>query len=512
MSSSSVPSQNGHLPADLLSSAITMHQSGHLGEAALLYEQVLARDEANASALHLLGVLNHQQGDDARAIAMIGRALALRPSMPLAHANLAEAYRCSGQPERAVGCCRLALKLWPDCPEALCNLGMALQARGRREEAVEQFRRRSEYDPTSRHSIITSASYWESWASSTRPWNTFAAPSSWIQPFAGARTTWARCSWTVANPRKPCRTFRKQPGCSRMCRPCTITSARLPKRLRDRVDARAAYLEALRLDPDFAPAHARLGVTLQREGQLGDALPWLKQAAELDPERAGLQKLLGDLFVEWGEPAEAVPILERALDLATDDRPAHHLSLAQRYYRMVGWTRPESISALRCGCIRILRLPTSTQARSTKCGVSWPTPRPHFARPCASSPGFHWRMLDSRPFSEANYPTKISPRSRKDWATHSWARSRAPGSCLGWRMCSTRGVNLPAPQRVCRRRMRWRLERLAAAGILRQRIMSPSLTGWSRLLAATFSGEWTVQVWQRSGRCSSSACRAQGPR
>src|SRR5262249_12428861 len=116
-------------------------QSGQLNQAAQLYQQVLAKEEQNADALHLLGVLHHQQGDHVRAIEEIGRAVALRPNMPAFHANLAEAYRAQRQFERAAGCCRMALRLWPDYPEALSNLGLALQGLGRTSEALEQFRR-----------------------------------------------------------------------------------------------------------------------------------------------------------------------------------------------------------------------------------------------------------------------------------------------------------------------------------------------------------------------------------
>jgi len=132
---------------DALDSAIAMHRAGRLNEAAQLYQNVLAGDGANASALHLLGVLRHQQGDDTDAVELIGKALALRPNMPTVHADLAEAYRTLGQLERAAGCCQLALKLWPDCPEALCNLGLALHVMGRRDEAVEQFRRALQVRP-----------------------------------------------------------------------------------------------------------------------------------------------------------------------------------------------------------------------------------------------------------------------------------------------------------------------------------------------------------------------------
>src|SRR5262249_44841247 len=98
-------------------------------------------------------------------------------------------------------------------------------------------------------------------------------------------------------------------------------------------EAKAAYLEALRLEPDLAQAHAHLGLTMLREGQPGDALPWLKRAAELDPANATFQEFLGDLYMEREEPAEAIPYFERALALTEEKRPDVHLSL--------GWAMQE---------------------------------------------------------------------------------------------------------------------------------------------------------------------------
>ena len=78
---------------NVLQTAIEQHRSGQLGLAAQLYQSVVSREPENAEALHLLGVLFHQQGDPSRAVEHIGRALALRPNANIYHANLAEAYR-----------------------------------------------------------------------------------------------------------------------------------------------------------------------------------------------------------------------------------------------------------------------------------------------------------------------------------------------------------------------------------------------------------------------------------
>ena len=65
---------------DTLTAAIELHRNGELGPASQLCEKILAQEQENADAIHLLGVMHHQRGDNARAVELIGRAVALRPN------------------------------------------------------------------------------------------------------------------------------------------------------------------------------------------------------------------------------------------------------------------------------------------------------------------------------------------------------------------------------------------------------------------------------------------------
>jgi tetratricopeptide (TPR) repeat protein len=124
---------------DDLSLGLQQHQRGRLDEAARLYQQVLAARPDHDDPLHLIGVVALQQGDPARAAALIGRAVALKAGAAFYHANLADAYRALGQLDRAADCCRTALRLRPDYPEAANNLGQALLGQGKTDEAIAQF-------------------------------------------------------------------------------------------------------------------------------------------------------------------------------------------------------------------------------------------------------------------------------------------------------------------------------------------------------------------------------------
>jgi tetratricopeptide (TPR) repeat protein len=316
----------------MLTTAIAMHQSGKLESAAQLYRKVLAQEQENADALHLLGVLHHQRGEHARAVELIGRAAALRPNVPAFHANLAEAYRAQGQFERAAGCCRLALRQWPDFPEALSNLGLALQGLGKHADAVEQFRRAVHLRPdfALAHSNLgiglrelgqfdEALSHFRR-AAELEPQSPEARTNlgQFLVDHGQAEEGLPHCQEAV----------RLQPDLAAAHHNLGNALRALGKL----VEARAAYLEALRLDPNLAAAHAHVGLILQQEGQLGDALTWLKQAVELKPEDATFWQYLAELHVDREEPGEALPCWQRAVELAPD-RAVLHSGL--------GWTLQE---------------------------------------------------------------------------------------------------------------------------------------------------------------------------
>jgi tetratricopeptide (TPR) repeat protein len=312
---------------DVLTTAIEMHQAGRLTQAAALYQKILSQEKDNAVAMHLLGVLHHQQGDQAKAIELIGRAVALRPNVPAFHANLAEAYRATGQLERAAGCCRAALGLWPDYPEALCNLGLALQGLGKKAEAVTQFRRALELRPEFATAHNNLGIVLRELGQFDEALEHFRRAVELEPMFAPARTNLGQMLLDRGQAEEAL------PHCEEAVRLQPNMAAlhhNLGNALRAMeryVEARSSYLEALRLEPDLAPAQAHLGLTLLRDGQINDALPWLKRAVELDPANANFEEFLAELYVEREDPGEAIPHFERALSLSEDERPGIHLSL-----------------------------------------------------------------------------------------------------------------------------------------------------------------------------------------
>src|SRR5580704_3324025 len=100
----------------LFPEALAHHRAGRLDEAESLYQTILDGSPDHADSLNLLGVIAYQKGENARALDLIGRAIALHSDRPAYHCNLAAAHCGLGQFDEAEASSRTALHLDPDEP------------------------------------------------------------------------------------------------------------------------------------------------------------------------------------------------------------------------------------------------------------------------------------------------------------------------------------------------------------------------------------------------------------
>ena len=161
------------------------------------------------------------------------------------------------------------------------------------------------------------------WGASTRRFRPFAARSSSNRSWRWPTAISANCCSIATAPRKRCRTVKKPFVCNPTWPRRTTTWATYCARWNGS-SKRESFAEALRLDPDLVPALANLGLTLQREGRINDALPWLEQAVAARPENASWRERLGDLRMEREEYGEAARCYEHVVALQPDNAPAHN--------------------------------------------------------------------------------------------------------------------------------------------------------------------------------------------
>ena len=116
--------------------AIKHHSSGDLAEAESIYRQILQTDPNQPVALHLLGVVFHQGGQNELAVEHLSKALTIKPDYAEAHSNLGLALQELGRLEEAIASYHKAIDIKPDYAEAYNNLGNTLLEMEQFEEAI----------------------------------------------------------------------------------------------------------------------------------------------------------------------------------------------------------------------------------------------------------------------------------------------------------------------------------------------------------------------------------------
>jgi Flp pilus assembly protein TadD len=222
---------------DPLATAVGLHQSGRLKEAAEAYRGVLRDNPRNPEALHLLGLLAHQSGDNRAGVDLIRRAIGIRGERAVYHFNLGVALTAAGDAAGAEQAYRRCLALAPDRAEAHNNLGLLLQERGALDDAAAAFRDALELDP--RHA--------EAHTNLGRALQELGQDEAALASFARA---------LALEPRLAEAHF----GCGRS----------LEQQCRW-AEAEAAYRAALDARPQFQEAENNLAATLLAQGRYGEA-------------------------------------------------------------------------------------------------------------------------------------------------------------------------------------------------------------------------------------------------
>jgi tetratricopeptide (TPR) repeat protein len=309
---------------DDLSLALQHHQQGRLDQAARQYQAILAANPGHADALHLLGVLAHQLGNHARAVELIGRAIALRLEAPAYHGNLAEVYRTLGQLDRAADCCRTALRLQPDNPEATNTLGLVLLARDQHGAAAAQFREALRLRPNFALASNNLGNALRLLGDKEQALTHFRRAAEIDPDLAEGRSNLGQLLLEKKQLEESLVHLREA---VRLRPDFPEAHSNLGNVLREMgrpAEARACYAEALRLNPNLGMVHNNVGQALQEEGKLDDAVTWYQRALQLEPNSARIHCNLACAQVEQDKYDEAIARYELALRLDPKYAAAHN--------------------------------------------------------------------------------------------------------------------------------------------------------------------------------------------
>jgi predicted O-linked N-acetylglucosamine transferase (SPINDLY family) len=252
-----------------LNDALSLHQSGRFADAADAYQTILAATPDDPNALHLLGVVELQQGDAAAAVDHIGRAIAIRPNVGAFHLNHASALRSAGRIDDAIAEAERAIALDPSLAAGGYHIaGLAFADGGQPEDAIFCWRKALEADPNHYEARVHLG-------------RALRAAGEFPAALAEAKTLVAR--------RPDDAIARYELGASL-------------RKLRDHHTAVAAFDEALARDPRLAAALVEKGWTLGELDDFEAAAAAFTAAIAIDPKEPSAYLGLGVCHGKLGDP------------------------------------------------------------------------------------------------------------------------------------------------------------------------------------------------------------------
>jgi tetratricopeptide (TPR) repeat protein len=271
--------------------AAQLQANGQLPDAEHLLRKILQHQPSHPFALHLLGVIAHQCGQQALAAELIERAISHNNDVALFHANLCEILRQLKRLDQAIIHGERAVTLEPRMTMAQSNLGIAYFDRKDFDKAEACQQLAIALEPNFAPSLNNLGSIW-------RERKDKAAALDWYRKAAAANPNYLE--------------------------PLSNLGALLLEE--DRGDEAAGALEkALRLNPDFAEAVCNIGgVHLARE-DYDSAMNCFKRAAGLRPAYLEAQLGIAKTFQAADHPQEAEAAAQAALRIDPGSAKAHAL-------------------------------------------------------------------------------------------------------------------------------------------------------------------------------------------
>jgi len=303
--------------------AVRLHEAGQLSEAGQLYRRVLARAPEHAPALHMLGLIARQGGDNRGAVELIGQAIRVRPDFAEAHYNLGVCLKDLGRPDDALAAYDAAVRVRPDFAQAHANRGACLRDLGRPSEALAAFDTAVRIQPDHAEVHYNRGACLGDLG---RPGEALAAFDAAIR----VRPDFAQAHYhrgaSLRDLGRPAEALIAYDAAIAIRPDFAEAHANRGACLKDlgRLDeALAACDAAIRIRPDLAEAHANRGACLKDLGRPGDSLAACDAALRLRPDNAEAHANRGACLKELGQPAEGLAACDAAIRIRPDFAAAH---------------------------------------------------------------------------------------------------------------------------------------------------------------------------------------------
>ena len=315
-----------------LDAARELYVQGEFAQAVAKYDQVLAADPGNLTALFHRGNARVEAGDYAGAAADFELVLAQRPRSPEVLLNLGSALLGQGLLNESARIFRQVIDLDPDSDKAFAGLGKALARQGRPDEAAEMFRKALAFNPASREAkqglagALAAGGKREEAEAALRQ-AAAADPKDPDAAVALARVLYesGRYEEVVNRMEEALRTGAESPEIHFALGNALFKMGAVPR-------AAEEYEKVLKMAPQHSGALFGAALVARKSGRSGEAVRLLERVRGLDPSNTSARLHLADLYEQSGRIGDAVS--EYRAVLAMDPGASEiHFHLGELYVR-----------------------------------------------------------------------------------------------------------------------------------------------------------------------------------
>jgi protein O-GlcNAc transferase len=270
--------------------ALQHHQSGQLGQAEQLYNQILKEQPQRADILHSLGIVAYQRQNFPLAVDLIRQAIQLHPGESHFYYNLGLALKAHGQFNEAFEAFQKALALKPDHLDALNNLGSIMLIQDRLEEALQHCRQAITLAPTSYQAlnnmgvILLKREQWEE-------------AGHYLQKALNIKPDYV---------------------------PALTNMGMAMKHLGQPGEAIVYYQKAFTIQPNSLEVLNNIGTVLEDVGQSEEAILYYRKALTIQPDSLEVLNNIGSALKDQGQIKEALLAFEHVLKINPNHEKAFH--------------------------------------------------------------------------------------------------------------------------------------------------------------------------------------------
>lgn len=298
--------------------AFQHHTAGRLDHAKMVLEQIVKSVPRHASALHLLGIIEHQVGCTQAAVQLIEKAVEYQPNVAQFHANLGEMCRTLKQLDKAVIHGNKSITLAPEVASSHSNLGIAYYDSGdltRAEACQRQALALEPNHPTALNNMGSIRREQNDCDGAIDFYNqVLASHPEYVESMNNLGALLTETERPEEAVKILLNAVRVKPNYSDAH--CNLATAFLA--LEDLGRASVGFNRALELKSNSVEALLGLAKVFQENKELSSAEDMVAKGLLVEPNNAEAHSLLGNICTEAGYPDKAEKAYARALELNQD--------------------------------------------------------------------------------------------------------------------------------------------------------------------------------------------------